>query len=87
MSYFPNVPKIQYEGPRAEPILHFVGTNPDEVVEGKTMKEHFRFSIVVTGIRCVELAPIRLGQEPMYRPWDEGVAGVDQAFTPNRSRL
>ncbi len=79
MSYFPNVPKIQYEGPKSRNHLAFRWYNPDEVVEGKTMKEHFRFSIVYWHTMC-GTGSDPFGPGTMYRPWDEGVAGVDQAL-------
>ena len=37
---FPDVPKIQYGGPKSRNPLEFKHYNPDEVVDGKTMKEH-----------------------------------------------
>jgi len=42
---FKNVPKIKYEGPKSDNPLAFKHYNPDEVIGGKTMKEHLRFSI------------------------------------------
>ncbi|MFG0266490.1 MAG: xylose isomerase, partial [Rhodopirellula sp. JB055] len=46
MTAFPDVPVIQYEGPQSDNPLAFRWYNPDEVIEGKTMKDHMRFSIV-----------------------------------------
>ena len=46
MAAFPDVSKIQYEGPDSKNPLAFRWYNEDEVVEGKTMKEHLRFSVV-----------------------------------------
>ena len=43
-SPFANIPKIQYEGPKSKNPLAFKHYNPDEKVEGKTMKDHLRFS-------------------------------------------
>lgn len=45
MSYFPNVDTIQYEGAKTENPFAFRHYNPDEVVMGKTMKEHLRFAV------------------------------------------
>ena len=42
--YFPDVPKIQYEGSDSKNPLAFKHYNPDEVVEGKPMRDHFRFA-------------------------------------------
>ena len=46
MAAFPDVEKIQYEGPDSTNPLAFHWYNEDEVVEGKTMKEQMRFSVV-----------------------------------------
>lgn len=45
MAYFPNIEKIQYEGPTSKNPFAFRYYNPEEVVLGKTMKEHLRFSV------------------------------------------
>lgn len=42
--YF-NVAKIQYEGPKSKNPLAFKFYNPDQVVLGKTMKEHLPFAM------------------------------------------
>ena len=33
--FFPNVPKIEYEGPKSKNPLAFKHYNPDEVIEGQ----------------------------------------------------
>ena len=43
--YFPEVKKIKYEGPGSKNPLAFRHYNPEEVVLGKTMAEHLRFSV------------------------------------------
>lgn len=45
MAYFPNVEKVVYEGTSTENPFAFRHYNPDEVVEGKTMREHLRFAL------------------------------------------
>ena len=45
MAYFPEVPKIAFEGPKSKNPLAFKHYNPDEVVEGRSMKEWLRFSV------------------------------------------
>lgn len=45
MTYFPNVDKIKYEGPKSENPFAFRYYNPDEIVMGKTMKEQLRFAV------------------------------------------
>lgn len=49
---FPDVTKIKFEGPQSDNPLAFQYYNADEVVEGKTMKEHLRFSTVYWHTMC-----------------------------------
>lgn len=42
--YYPNIPKILYEGPKSENMLAFKHYNKDELVMGKKMSEHLRFA-------------------------------------------
>ena len=43
---FKNISQIKYEGPKSKNPLAFKHYNPAEVVEGKTMREQLRFSVV-----------------------------------------
>ena len=45
MTYFPEIDNIQYEGVDTKNPFAFRHYNPEEVVAGKTMKEHLRFAI------------------------------------------
>lgn len=45
MSYFPRVEKIKYEGVKTKNPFAFRHYNPEEVVAGKTMKDHLRFAV------------------------------------------
>ncbi|MBN2326907.1 MAG: xylose isomerase [Candidatus Omnitrophica bacterium] len=45
MEYFPGITPIQYEGPDSKNPLAFKHYNPGEVVMGKSMAEHLRFSV------------------------------------------
>ena len=42
---FPDIKKIQYEGPDSKNPLAFKHYNAEESVGGKAMKDHLRFSI------------------------------------------
>ncbi|NLJ71241.1 MAG: xylose isomerase [Clostridiaceae bacterium] len=42
--YYPNIPKIEYEGPASKNILAFKHYNKDEKVMGKRMSEHLKFA-------------------------------------------
>src|SRR6202000_122027 len=45
MSAFPAVQKIRFEGPKSKNPLSFRHYDENEVVEGKSMKDHFRFAV------------------------------------------
>ena len=45
MSYFPEISQIKYEGKETNNLFAFRHYNPEEVVLGKTMKEHLRFAV------------------------------------------
>ncbi len=79
MSYFPNISKVEYEGPNSRNPLAFRWYNPDEIVEGKSMKEHLRFSIVYWHtMRGTGSDPF--GPGTAVRPWDDGSNSVANAL-------
>ncbi|ACB75041.1 xylose isomerase [Opitutus terrae] len=43
--HFPRIRPIAYEGPTSSSALAFRHYNPEEVIDGKTMAQHMRFSI------------------------------------------
>jgi xylose isomerase len=45
VEYFPDVKKIEYEGPQSKNPFSFKYYNPKEVILGKTMAEHLRFAV------------------------------------------
>ncbi len=78
MSAFPEIDKIEYEGPDSDNPLAFRWYNPDEMVEGKSMKDHLRFSIVYWHtFRGTGSDPF--GPGTAVRPWDDGSDSVDNA--------
>lgn len=78
MAYFPEIGKIQYEGPSSRNPLAFRWYNADEVVEGKTMRDHMRFSVVYWHtFRGTGSDPF--GPGTMQRPWDDGSESVENA--------
>lgn len=79
MSYFSEIPSIPYEGPDSKNSLAFKHYNPDEVVEGKSLRELLRFSV------CYWHTFRGTGGDPfgpgtMVRPWDDGSDSVDNAL-------
>ena len=45
-STFPNINQITCEGPKSKNSLAFKHYNADEIVAGKTMRDHLRFAVV-----------------------------------------
>jgi xylose isomerase len=43
--FYPNIPKIRYEGKDTKNPMAFRYYNPEEVINGKTMREHLRFGM------------------------------------------
>jgi xylose isomerase len=70
-AHFPTVPVIPYEGPGTDNPLAFRHYNPDEVIDGRTMAEHLRFSIAYWhAFRGVGADPF--GPGTIVRPWEAG---------------
>ncbi|GAE90252.1 xylose isomerase [Acetivibrio straminisolvens JCM 21531] len=68
--YFKNVPKIKYEGKDSDNPLAFKYYNPDEVIGGKTMKEHLRFAVAYWHTYQGTGAD-PFGPGTAVRPWDD----------------
>ncbi len=84
MSAFPEVTKIKYEGPKSDNPLAFRWYNPGEMVAGKTMKDHLRFTVVYWHtFRGSGSDPF--GGGTMDRPWEDGTDSVQNAC--NRARV
>jgi xylose isomerase len=79
MSYFPEIQAIQYDGPQSRNPLAFRWYNPSELIEGKSMKDHLRFSIVYWHtMRGTGSDPF--GPGTAIRPWDDGSNSVENAL-------
>ena len=52
--YFQSIPKIAYEGPKSRNPFAFRYYNPDEVIAGKTMREHLKFSMAYWHTLCAD---------------------------------
>lgn len=77
MSYFKNISKIQYEGAGSNNPLAFKHYNENEVVLGKSMKEHLRFAVAYWHTFTMN-GTDPFGAANMIRPW-ETVSGLDLA--------
>ncbi len=84
MAAFPEISKIQFEGPDSRNPLAFRHYNAEELVEGKPMKDHFRFSVAFWHtMRGTGADPF--GPGTMLRPWESGQDTVENAV--NRIRV
>jgi xylose isomerase len=78
MAYFPKIKKIKYEGPDSKNPLSFKWYDENEIVAGKTMKDHLRFSVVYWHTFRNPLSdPFGVGTA--LRPWDDGSESVKNA--------
>lgn len=78
MSYF-NVEKISYEGPKSKNPFSFKYYNPDEIVLGKTMKEHCRFAMSYWHT-LTYMGNDPFGGPTMFRPWDNTNDTMEKAI-------
>ena len=79
MQYFPEVGKIPFEGPSSKNPLAYRYYDENEMIEGKSMKDHLRLSVVYWHtFRGTGSDPF--GASTMIRPWDDGSNSVDNAL-------
>lgn len=77
-SAFPKIGQIPYEGPKSKNPLAFKHYDANEIVGGKTMREHLRFAVVYWHtFRGTGSDPFGAGT--MQRPWDDGSNSVQNA--------
>ena len=78
MTAFPEIDRIPYEGPDSKNPLAFRYYNADELVEGKSMRDHLRFSVVYWHtFRGQGADPF--GPGTAVRPWEDGTDSVEMA--------
>ena len=68
-TFFPDVEKIAYKGPDSKDIWAFSYYKEDQVVLGKTMKEHFRFAVAYWHSFCGEGGD-PFGPGTRHLPWN-----------------
>nr|AAA79035.1 putative gene product has significant similarity to xylose isomerases from other clostridia [Thermoanaerobacterium thermosaccharolyticum DSM 571] len=76
--YFEKVSKIKYEGPKSNNPYAFKFYNPEEVIDGKTMEEHLRFSIAYWHTFTAD-GTDQFGKATMQRPWNHLTDPMDIA--------
>jgi xylose isomerase len=70
-AHFAEIPVIPYEGPTTDNTLAFRHYNPEEVIEGKSLADHLRFSIAYWhSFRGTGSDPF--GPGTINRPWERG---------------
>ena len=76
--YFKGIPKIAFEGKASDNPLAFKYYNPDQVVAGMTMREHFKFAIAYWHSFCGQGSdPFGAGTQNF--PWDQSNDPVQAA--------
>ena len=84
MTAFPEINKISFDGPKSKSPLAFRHYNADELVEGRSMRDHLRFSVVYWHtFRGTGSDPF--GPGCAVRPWEDGTDSVANA--QNRARV
>lgn len=77
-TYFPGIDNVKFEGKGSKNPFAFRYYNPDQVVAGKPMKEHFKFAIAYWHTFC-GTGGDPFGPGTMNRPWDENADAVQRA--------
>ncbi len=75
---FPKISKIVYEGPDSRNPLSFRQYNPEELVEGKSMRDHLRFAVTYWHTFRGQGADM-FGSGTAIRPWEDGTNSVKMA--------
>jgi len=76
--YFPEIAKIQYEGPESKNIMAYHYYDPEKVVAGRKMKDWFKFAMAWWHTLCAEGSD-QFGPGTKKFPWNEGATAVERA--------
>ncbi|HEX2730615.1 MAG TPA: xylose isomerase [Polyangiaceae bacterium] len=76
--YFPGIGKIRFEGPKSKNPLAFKFYDENQVVMGKTMKDHLRFAVCYWHSFC-GTGSDPFGAGTRVFPWDTGKGPMDDA--------
>jgi len=78
MKYYNEVNKIQYEGSKSKNPYAYKYYNPEELISGKKMKDHLKFSMAYWHTMTGEgVDPF--GSATMERPWDNFLDPIEKA--------
>ena len=76
--YFKGIGEIKFEGAASDNPLAFKYYNPDQIVAGKTMREHFKFAIAYWHTFCGQGSD-PFGPGTQNFPWDQSSDAVQAA--------
>ena len=77
-SFFPSIGKIQFEGKESDNPLAFRYYDPNRIVAGKSMKEHFKFAIAYWHSFC-GTGGDPFGPGTIVHPWDASLDPIQRA--------
>src|SRR5579859_3606830 len=78
--FFSGISKIQYEGPKSKNPLAFKHYNPEERIDGKSMRELLRLSVTYWHTIRGQLSDM-FGVGSAIRPWEDGTNSMAMAET------
>ncbi|MFN5423223.1 MAG: xylose isomerase [bacterium] len=76
--FFPGIEKIKFEGQGSDNPLAYKWYNEDQVVAGKTMKEHFKFAVAYWHSFC-NTGSDPFGPGTQKHPWDVASNAIERA--------
>jgi len=76
--YYKGIGQIKFEGKESDNPLAFKYYNPDQVVAGKTMREHFKFAIAYWHTFCGQGSD-PFGPGTQHFPWDQPTDAIAAA--------
>ena len=76
--YFKGIGKIKFEGATSDNPLAFKYYNPDQIVAGKTMREHFKFSVAYWHTFCGQGSD-PFGPGTQNFAWDQSADAIQAA--------
>jgi xylose isomerase len=76
--YFKGIGKIQYEGKHSDNPLAFKYYNPEEMVAGRSMREHFKFAVAYWHTFCGQ-GNDPFGSATQNFPWDQSTDPLQAA--------
>src|ERR1035441_3231692 len=81
---FPDITRIEYEGPKSKNPLAFKHYHATEKLDGKTLRDHLRFAVCYWHTFRNPLSD-PFGPGTALRPWDDGSNSVAHAQRPGRA--